>query len=466
MNIVIPTPGVYKNASTNVVDARIPFSIGLDTLDRFSWDLLVSKNLLHSASENWLMPLIRKLGHIFLTWRNIYSAHYTRQQLNNMHLHFMHPSSSRLFQLLQRSYPDNIKPGTRALLDDISKAFHACQVFSPPPTTFKVRFPDDVIFNRRVLIDLMWIDGNPVLHVIDAGTNFSAARFFPAEDAKTIWNTFLYAWVTMYLGYPDKIVTDQGSVFTSEEWEERCNKANIELDNTGTESHSSLGQGETYHSMLRRVYNKVHLTHPELPKELRLSMAVKAINDTAGPNGLIPSLLLFGAMPKMPHVPHENPEVNARFKAMKTARGEYEKIISKSRVDQALKRKVPASANYKFYPRRSVYVYQEKKKGWHGGWTGPHLVTECIGKKVMVDLGERDGPRSFNLSQVKPARLPSIKELLTQSVEDQAHTKRKILTPIRDLLRRGNIRSPTLYYTEVLSPRDPRCGMFDGAKRK
>ena len=67
---------------------------------------------------------------------------------------------------------------------------------------------------------------------------------------------------------------------------------------------------------------------------------------------------------------------------------------------------------------------------------------------------------------MKPARLPSIKELLTQPVQDQAHTEKKILTPIRDLLRRGNISSPTLYYTEVLSPRDPRCGMFDEAKRK
>ena len=54
-------------------------------------------------------------------------------------------------------------------------------------------------------------------------------------------------------------------------------------------------------------------------------------------------------------------------------------------------------------------------------------MTERIGKKVLVDLGERDDPRSFNLSQVKPARLPMIKELLTQPVEDKADTKRSTL---------------------------------------
>ena len=79
-------------------------------------------------------------------------------------------------------------------------------------------------------------------------------------------------------------------------------------------------------------------------------MAVKAMNDMTRTNRLIPSLLLFGAMPKMPYVLHENPDFNARFKAMETARGEYEKIISKSRVHQALKRKVPASANDNVYP--------------------------------------------------------------------------------------------------------------------
>ena len=143
------------------------------------------------------MTLTRKLGHVFLTWRNIYAVNYTRQELNKMHLHFMHPSSSKLFQLLQRAYPENIKPDTKTLLDDISKACNTCQLLSPRPATFKVRFPDDAVFNKRVLIDLMWLSGAPVLHIADAGTNFSAARFLSGEDTQTIRNTFLYAWVAI-----------------------------------------------------------------------------------------------------------------------------------------------------------------------------------------------------------------------------------------------------------------------------
>ena len=86
----------------------------------------------------------------------------------------------------------------------------------------------------------------------------------------------------------------------------------IELEKIGTESHKSLGQSEAYYSMLRRTYKKFHLAHPNLPKELSLSMAVKDMNEVAGPNGLLPSLMLFGAIPKIPHIPHDNPNFNER----------------------------------------------------------------------------------------------------------------------------------------------------------
>ena len=85
------------------------------------------------------------------------------------------------------------------------------------------------------------------------------------------------------------MLTDQGSVFVSKEWTTSCHSSNIDLRHTGTESHNSLGNGETYHAMLRRIYNKVRLEHPDFSPELVLSLSTKAMNDTAGPNGLVPS---------------------------------------------------------------------------------------------------------------------------------------------------------------------------------
>lgn len=222
------------------------------------------------------------------------------------------------------------------------------------------RFPDGVVFNERISLDLMYLSGDPVLHIVDVGTNFSAARFLTSADALTVWITFLHAWVTIYLGFPHEVLTDQGSVFTSKEWNARCKDAEVSIDNTGTESHNSLGKGETYHSILRRFYNKVKLTHPQLSKELRLSMALKALKDTAGPNGLVPTLLMFGVMPRIPPAPAAYPDTNARLEAMQAACDELEVINARARVRQALKKRPPPAASLVLSPCQPVYVYREK----------------------------------------------------------------------------------------------------------
>jgi hypothetical protein len=42
-------------------------------------------------------------------------------------------------------------------------------------------------------------------------------------------------------------------------------------------------------------------------KELRLALSVKAVNDCVGPEGLVPSLLVFGVMPRLPDFPLQVP---------------------------------------------------------------------------------------------------------------------------------------------------------------
>ena len=46
---------------------------------------------------------------------------------------------------------------------------------------------------------------------------------------------------------------------------------------------------------LRRVYKIISLKLKGASKELTLQMAVKAVNNSAGLNGLVPTLLVFSA---------------------------------------------------------------------------------------------------------------------------------------------------------------------------
>jgi hypothetical protein len=48
---------------------------------------------------------------------------------------------------------------------------------------------------------------------------------------------------------------------------------------------------------LRCVYKIISLELKGINKELTLQMAVKAVNNSAGLNGLVPILLVFGAYP-------------------------------------------------------------------------------------------------------------------------------------------------------------------------
>ena len=54
---------------------------------------------------------------------------------------------------------------------------------------------------------------------------------------------------------------------------------------------------EQYYAPLRRVYKIISLELEDISKELTLQIAVKAINNSAGLDRLIPTLLVFSAYP-------------------------------------------------------------------------------------------------------------------------------------------------------------------------
>ena len=63
------------------------------------------------------------------------------------------------------------------------------------------------------------------------------------------------------------------------------------------EAHNSISMVERYHRPLQRAYQIIAVKIPDINKNIALQMAFKAINNTAGPNGLVPTLLVFGAYP-------------------------------------------------------------------------------------------------------------------------------------------------------------------------
>ncbi len=219
------------------------------------------------------------------------SIFFTRAQLMKLHGQFAHPTATRLYNILRRAPPEETSAENVGVLDDRTKLCDPCQRIQRGPNRFRVSFgAEDTRFNEIVVMDVMYLDWKPVLHIVDEGTRFSAARFVSDVSTKTIWRTFLECWAAVYTGLPHKILVDQANYF-GPVFANIGALSRVEVQRTGAEAHSSLGLGERYHEPLRTTVRKLKAVAPDADPNFLLSFSVKAMNDTIGPEGLVPSAL-------------------------------------------------------------------------------------------------------------------------------------------------------------------------------
>jgi hypothetical protein len=102
------------------------------------------------------------------------------------------------------------------------------------------------------------------------------------------------------------------------------------------EAHWSIGLVERAHPALRRAYQIITDECKDIHKELALQMAVKAVNDTAGPDGLVPTLLVYGAYPRISNLDPPAPSVTDRAAIIRKAMAEIVKLRAKQTVNSAL----------------------------------------------------------------------------------------------------------------------------------
>ena len=125
---------------------------------------------------------------------------------------------------------------------------------------------DSVVFNRIVCMDIMFLEGKSVLHVVEKDTKFSAPAFLQSEDhRRNPGNIYAYMGFCVYW-LPDTIATDQGTQFQSQRWRTLLPMAGIEHKSSGVQSHNALGVGERCHSFLRQNYRKVRHAKPIIIK--------------------------------------------------------------------------------------------------------------------------------------------------------------------------------------------------------
>lgn len=246
----------------------------------------------------------------------------------------------------------------------------------------------------------MYIGSAPVLHIVDEATRFQAARWLSDMSAKHSFEMLRNSWIDVYTGPPDLIVHDAGTNFESAEFKQSANSMAIRTRCVPVEAHNTISPVERYHAPLRRAYEIItaELRTDTCTKEVRLQMAVKAVNDTAGYDGLVPTLLVFGAYPRISSGDAPALSNTRRAHAIKLAMAELANLRAKRQVTDALRlRNGPRTDKIHDTPIGSmVLVYREK----HKTWLGPYKLLSVTDENCVVELV--NGPTTFRSVVVKP----------------------------------------------------------------
>jgi len=131
-------------------------------------------------------------------------------------------------------------------------------------------------------------------------------------------------------------------------------------------------------------------------------MAFKAINDSIEPNGLVPTLLVFGAYPYITNLDAPSLTVTQRAAVVKKAIEEIHKLRTKQQVADALSMRngLRIDTIYNLLPNSQVLVWREGNIGQLGYWLGPYNLLTVKNKTCTIQLPY--SPTPFRIMVVKP----------------------------------------------------------------
>ena len=239
--------------------------------------------------------------------------------------------------------------------------------------------------------------------MVDEATRYQAAQWLQNITAKHTWDIVRLCWIDVYLGPPDYIHHDAGKNFVSREFCQLATSLGSTTKSVPIEAHWSIGLVERYHAVLRQAY-KVIMEDLQgiINKKTALQIAVKVVNNTAGSNGLVPTLLVFGAYPRMHSMDPPTPTIIQRATVIEKAMEQVRKIRAESQVIDAINTRNGPLVDlvYDLPVNSDVLVWREDNAGRTGKWTGPFKLLGIEGKTCKIHLPS--GPTEFQSTVVKP----------------------------------------------------------------
>lgn len=119
------------------------------------------------------MPMIRRDNHFYVRVQAPLTLLYTTAQLKKIHRNFFHSSPEKRFSVIHRAKPDKKTLDKLKIQRDISSRCDSCQRIQVGLRRFRARFgAEKTIFSGRVLLDVVYIENVPMLHIVDKSARF------------------------------------------------------------------------------------------------------------------------------------------------------------------------------------------------------------------------------------------------------------------------------------------------------
>ena len=165
-------------------------------------------------------PVIWRYGYAFLLWYTFAYTLTTKSfalnpcylidvKLRRLYRRFGHLSVHRLHRLGERSgHVVEIQA-----LQYLIKYCEQCQKYGWSLGRFAFTFKDDFDFNYNVIVDIMYIEGKPILHLVDELIRFQAGQWLKNVLIQHIWDQLRLCWIDTYFRPPDLITANAGKQF-------------------------------------------------------------------------------------------------------------------------------------------------------------------------------------------------------------------------------------------------------------
>jgi hypothetical protein len=181
---------------------------------------------------------------------------------------------------------------------------------------------------------------------------------------------------------------DRGTNFNSNFIQTGCATLGIEFQAISTEAPSRwrIEKVERRHVAPEVAYEKLRKDLPDVDRDILLSKAVKAVNDSVGPSSVSPTFAVFGtaARPAL-HKDHGVSHAD-RVRALEAARRAVEKYKASQIIKSPGKHTEPVPGERNLAVGMDVLTYRKIV-----GWTGPFKFTglTTTDAEVVDKKGER-----------------------------------------------------------------------------